>query len=215
MSIVQLIDSYSESNANSSVLLGNGGNNSGYFYLGQTFINTSTNQMIISTCKFYLKKSNSPTGYIVAKVWAHTGTFGIDGKPTGTPLATSDEIDASTISSSYQLVTFTFSGINKTILSPNTYYCLGIFYSINDDITNRITLGIDTSSPSHDGNHFISVDTGDVWNGNFFGSNSYDIPFYVYGTLNVNYFGLDPVTTSAMYTNSIGQRKKLKLNERS
>ena len=79
-------------------------------------------QDILDSCKFLINAElgNIPTGNVIVYLYAHTGTYGVNGKPTGSPLATSDPILASTLPTTQQLVTFTFSGANRIILSSNT-----------------------------------------------------------------------------------------------
>ncbi len=100
-----IVDSYSESNhSNVYASLYNGF----FTKFGQSFTGDGK---ILDSCKFYLKKVGSPTGMAVATIYAHTGTFGNGGKPTGSPLATSDNFDVSTLTVSNQLITFNFKSI--------------------------------------------------------------------------------------------------------
>jgi hypothetical protein len=72
----------------------------------------------------FLVKTNSPpaAGNATAKLWAHTGTFGSSGTPTGSALAVSDNFDVSVLTDEYQLITCTFSGDNQILLAPDTKY---------------------------------------------------------------------------------------------
>jgi hypothetical protein len=65
-----LIDSYSETNQNSTVTISAG---LATKMVGQSF---TSNGWVLSSCKFYLRKNNSPTGSVYAKLYSHTGTFG-------------------------------------------------------------------------------------------------------------------------------------------
>ena len=85
-----IIDSYSESNQTSTLILHNGNITKD----GQTFLGDGRT---LDNCKFLFKKRISPAGNAVVKIYAHSGTFGIDGVPTGSALATSENLDVSTL----------------------------------------------------------------------------------------------------------------------
>lgn len=166
-----LVDNYSE------------GNSDGYTFVysptrigvGQSFIGNGTT---INSTKFHIYKTGSPSGNIVSRVYLHSGTFGTSSLPTGSPIATSEIVDASTLSTSAELVEFTFTGSNKILLGNGTYYVVTIEF-LSGDSTNYICVSNDTSSPTHEGN-FIWYDGG--W------SYSYplgvsDLVFYVYGDI--------------------------------
>lgn len=131
-----IIDSFSEANQNNESEL-NGYNDAN----GQSFL---SNGGTLDSCKFYLKKFGSPTGNAVAKIYAITGTPGTNAKPSGSALATSDTFDVSTLSTSFQLITFSFSGANKISLDNDTHYFLTLHYEGNS--TNGIAIGSNTSS---------------------------------------------------------------------
>ncbi len=140
------IDSYSESNYSAGALLYTAGNNE----LSQTFYCTSGN--ILTAAKFYLQKYGSPTGNITAKVYAVTGTPGTNAVPTGSALATSDAVDISTLSASYTVITFSFSGAEQIELSSATWYAVAVRYAEGNSV-NRLNVGTDTSDPAHGGNY--------------------------------------------------------------
>src|SRR4051794_17327180 len=98
-----LVDSYGQSNQSSSNELR--GDN--YVGAGQAFTAAGAS---LGSSRFYLKKVGSPTGNVVSKLYALTGTLGTNGKPTGAALAASDAVDASTLPTSFALVTFPFGG---------------------------------------------------------------------------------------------------------
>lgn len=166
-------DSYSETNQS-----GQAETSSEYTAIGQSFTADTTTK--IFQCKFYLKKDNLPTGTAVAKLYAHTGTYGTDGKPTGGVLATSDPYTVSDLTTSFQLITFTFTGVNRYEMSAGTYYCIVVDYTAGDN-SNHLCFGSDLSAPSHDGN-LLEYSNVSGWNGN----GSYDLCFYVYGTVETN-----------------------------
>jgi hypothetical protein len=160
----QLIDSYSESNVNSD------GSFSSTQARGQSF--AVTRQAKLTSCKFYVKKSTGGTGAYIAKVFAHTGTYGTSSRPTGSDLATSDSADVSSLTTSYQLITYTFSGANQIILSADTKYCI----HLNKQSSTGLIQGYDNSSPSHGGNRYWYYIVYDY-------SAGQDAAFYVYGYL--------------------------------
>ena len=160
-----VVDSYSESNYDQDYNLYSGS----IVGRGQSFTGDGSD---ISKATFYLKKTGSPTGNAVAKLYAHTGTYGTNGTPTGAALATSDNFDVSTLSGSMALVDFSFS--TPYTLANGTYYVITIEYSGGDG-SNYVVVGHDTSSSSHGGNRCYTSD-GSSWT-----SNTGDVIFYVYG----------------------------------
>jgi len=162
------MDSYSESNYVSGSSLYSGS----VTYRGQAFAVSSTKD--VGSCVFYMKKRGSPTGNAVAYLYAHTGTYGVNGKPTGDPIATSDNLDVSTLTTSPELTTFTFSNLNKITLNSGTKYFVVVYYN-GGDINNYIDVGKDNSSPTHGGTSVYSSD-GSTWNS----STSVNFCFYVY-----------------------------------
>ncbi len=165
--MAQIVDSYSENNYDSWATLG--AVPPDFVSVGQSFTGDGGT---LNSAKFYLNKDGSPTGDIVAKVYAHTGTFGTSSRPTGSALAISNNVDVSTLTTSSQLITFNFTGANKITLENGTYYCVLVEYS-NGDGGNHVHYGLDTESPTHGGNSFYWV------SGNWSYSN-YDLLFYVY-----------------------------------
>lgn len=165
-----LIDSYSETNQDTFFTLGIFSRTQ----FGQTF--AVTTDLILDSCKFYMCKANSPSGNFTAKVYAMTGTFGTNGVPTGSALAISDPIVASSISTSFTLYTLNFTGANRITLVGGVNYCILIDYPGAD----RIKIGEDVSSPSHGGNAFSFVSPN-------YTAGTGDTCFYVYGSdLNIS-----------------------------
>lgn len=153
-----LVDSYSETNyvSNTSSTV------------GQSF---TGNGGVLDSCKFYLQRYGSPSGNVYAKLYAHSGTFGSTGIPTGSPLAISDPVSASTIPTSFSLVTFTFSGSNRVNLVNGTKYF--IVFETSFSYPNYILCGYDSTSPTHPGNY--------AWySGGWYYDASRDLCFYVY-----------------------------------
>ena len=69
-----LIDSYSESNQDEWFYLDNGGTMYSKIIAGQSFANSISGTL--DSCKFYLISLGNPSGNVVAKLYAHTGTYG-------------------------------------------------------------------------------------------------------------------------------------------
>jgi hypothetical protein len=123
--------------------------------------------------QFSMAKIGSPTGIVYCKIYAITGTYGTDSKPTGAALATANIRYASEFSLTQTTETFVFSGANKITLVDGTHYAVSVEYTTGDSL-NKIRLYSDNTSPSHDGNYaYLS---GSSW----IGSNYLDIPFIVY-----------------------------------
>lgn len=144
-------------------------------YFGQTFANT--NLVSLDSVKFYLFRTSVTTGNLVAYVYNVTGTYGTTAKPTGSPIATSDNVTISSLTTSYSLIPFTFSGANRITLSANTKYAI-VVRNLNPATT--VGIGTDTSYPvlpTHAGNNVDSPD-GTTW---YTDGNNIDTVFYVYG----------------------------------
>jgi uncharacterized protein YjbI with pentapeptide repeats len=126
-----LVSTYQESaGATLQSYSGTGGGNAGLnnttWGVSQTFAGKNAK---FTSCKWNINKASTPTGNAVAKIYAISGTPGTNAIPTGTALATSDNFDVSTLTTSYVLTTFTFSGANIIRLSEGTTYALTIEYS--------------------------------------------------------------------------------------
>ncbi len=166
----QLEDSYSESNySGSQYLIYSGGNTE----VGQTF--TASQNLPLSSADFYLLRSGVISGTAVAKLYAITGTYGTNAVPTGSPLATSDAVSVSGLSSSTPaLISFPFSGANQYSLVAGTNYAIAIDYNSGDN-THCVCVCADNTSPTASGNAF-------TYNGTYSANSSIDFIFYVYGS---------------------------------
>lgn len=162
------LDSYSETNQDTGVQQYTGNATA----TGQSF--TTPNDGVdyaISSVKFYLKKTGAPTGNAVAKLYIHSGTYGTSSVPTGTALATSNNYDVTALTTSYQLIEFTFPlGV---VLSPNTKYII-TYEHAGADSSNFTWCGADSSSPTHGGNLSYNAPG---WTA----LSTWDACFYVYG----------------------------------
>ncbi len=113
---------------------------------------------VLSSLSFMLSKSGSPTGNAIAKVYAHTGTFGVDGKPTGAALAISENFDVSTLDGTPTVTKIPFE--DEFTMVNTTEYFVVLEYS-GGGASDYVLMGIDTSTPTDDGN-FATL-TGAVW----------------------------------------------------
>ncbi len=85
--------------------------------VGQSFQGTND---ALSIARFRIKQSGT-SGTLIAKLYAHSGTYGTSSVPdTGTLLATSNSVNISTVGSSYNWVDFTFSS-PYTVVSGTNY----------------------------------------------------------------------------------------------
>lgn len=141
--------------------------------IGQAFVNTK--QALLRKVKFYLNKVGSPTGTMVASLYACKGTPGSTGNVTGDALATSDPIEVNVLTSSLQLITFTFS--KPYIMDAGMNYVIAFIYKSGVSPTgNWVNVGINMTNPSHPGNAVTY--TGDAWYA-YIG----DIIFYLVGDI--------------------------------
>ena len=127
----------------------------------------------ISSCKFFLKKYGTP-GNMIARLYAHSGTFGSSSVPTGAALDSSGVYATTSVGGSFAL--FEFSGFTGYIMTSGTKYCIVIeSYNGTWDGGNCLVVGFDNNSPTHGGNYtrFIAA----AWQAN----SAYDTCFYVYG----------------------------------
>lgn len=165
-----IFDSYGEGNYNEIFFMYNGSKTR----IGQSFTGKTG---ALDSVEFYLSKAGTPTGNVVATIYAHYGEYGVDSQPIAdtSPLAISDTIDIATLSTtSQELVIFTFSGEDRITLIGGNYYVIAVEFTGGDSGENWLKLGVDTSSPTHSGNYsqFIA---------NWGGSANIDVSFYVYG----------------------------------
>jgi hypothetical protein len=158
-----IIDSYSETNQDGTSNLRSISN---AYKAGQTFTVSVPTRLL--KVKFYLKKVGSPTGNSYAKIYALSG-----GLPTGSPLATSNAFNTSTLSTtSFTLATFNFDETNQITLSAGTY---AVTFEPDDLVAGTNTqFGTDTTSPTHSGTPLI-------YNGTVWSTLTNDMIFYVYG----------------------------------
>jgi hypothetical protein len=160
-----IIDSYSESNYNVNFILDHLAKKGGQAFTG--------NGSVLVSCVFYMNKVGSPTGNIVAKIYAHSGTYGLSSVPTGSPLAISQVIDSSTLPTNKELIKFTFLGTNQIILTSGTKYIIILEFE-DGTSSNYLNIAEDNSSPTHSGCHVRYTTSWTTYEG-------IDLCFYVYG----------------------------------
>ncbi|NIO40992.1 MAG: hypothetical protein GTO41_12945, partial [Burkholderiales bacterium] len=114
----------------------------------------------IGSIRVRMKKVGSPTGNMVMKLYAHSGTYGTSSVPTGPFLTESFAIDVSGLPTSLQEQKFSFGA--EYTLSNGTYYCLSFEYD-DGDASNRVEAEIDASSPTHGGNCFEYLNSVGDW----------------------------------------------------
>lgn len=181
-----LVDSYSEENTDYDWWISTSWN---IDQVGQTFTGDGN---YLESCKFNLKKYGLPTGDLTAYVYNHTGTWGSTGVPTGDPIATSGTYNIADLTTSYQLITFTFTGANQVLLENGVHYAVVVGYD-GGDTTNYLIMGFDNTSPTHDGNGCQRLNSTEVWEEITEGK---DFSFYVYGESGLSPGVSDTITLS-------------------
>jgi len=173
-----LIDNFTTNNGGTAITRLHPSTNTSLSAVGQCFTSASTNKTLCAA-QFYLKKGGSPSGNLVARLYAITATFGTNGVPTGNALATSDAYNSADLTTSFQWITFVFS--TPYTLVANTYYCIEI-EAVDGTIdgSNYVYVGYN-STGGHSGNGFRYVSS------NWISYATSDFDFYVYGILVVDF----------------------------
>jgi hypothetical protein len=144
---------------------------------GQSFKNSSVTGTL-SSCLFAIFTIGTPTGYVSCKIYAHTGTYGSGGVPTGSALAVSEGIRVASIApfsgDEPTRITFNFYGDNRITLTADTAYCAVVCYT--GTASNHLRIQTDVVGPPfHAGNTCVSDDES-TWD---YGNLSYDLNFEV------------------------------------
>lgn len=160
----ELIDEYPSSNFSSAELMSG---NDAYKACAQTFVPGV--QGVLSKASFYISRTGTLTGNVYARLYATSA-----GAPTGTHIAESAAIAASTLSTSIALVDFTFT--DEITMEEGVTYAIAVEYPTNDGAGNRINVGNDNTSPAHSGTAYRLSVALDTWSS----SGTYDFIFYVY-----------------------------------
>jgi hypothetical protein len=182
-----LADGYDETNRNIGQDLSTAGVAQGQSFLGDGHA--------LTRAGFWAFRGAAAVGNLSAFLYAHAGTFGVDGTATGSPLATSTSLPVTTLGTTYQWQEFTFDG--TFTLAAGTPYVI----VIKNDVVAGDTLfaGADGSSPTHAGN-LTSLSAG-VWSA----ASTRDLVFRVYSTPSaVVAFNSASLTDAAATTNRLG-----------
>jgi hypothetical protein len=145
---VTTASAYVESNSDSEWHL------SGTFTgIGQSFTTpastTATRNLgCYARSRFYIKKVGSPTGSIVSRLYTHGGSLGTTSVPT-TRLASSINVDVSTLQTASSLVEFPFDKPWYQFASGTNYV---VTLEFTGSTTDYVVAGYDASAPSHAGN---------------------------------------------------------------
>ena len=159
---VVLADSYPEANADSTWAI-----YSSQPEAAQSFTAVAGT---LDSAVFYMSMDSGAAGEARAYLYAHSGTFGGDGLPSGAPLATSAPVGVSTIGVSNELVTFEFD--NTVALTAGARYFIAVRYT--GAWPYPLMMRFDATAPSHPG--CMAYWTGTTWSAFV----SYDAVFYVY-----------------------------------
>jgi hypothetical protein len=100
----------------------------------------------------YLQKTTGWVGTVQAEVYAHTGTYGVNGLPTGSALAVSEVLTDADITVDSTAVIFQFTGINQLLLAPATPYVFVIKLVTSNGTSPALTVAYDLTSPVKTGN---------------------------------------------------------------
>lgn len=178
---------------------------SGFFGVAPTIPSIMVQSATVSTpakltsVQFYLRLNDpsdsfTPYGQLRAYVYnTYTGTPGVNAVPTGSPYATSDPLNVSSIATgSLQMYSFTFSGTEAKNLATGTYFVAIDRYTLNG------------GTDGHGGNGiYVGIGAGDDGNGADYASgsgwtvwSSADLIYRLYGdpTAPVADFTATPVT---------------------
>ncbi len=140
-----LADSYPNSNFDSLIAITTAGDARGQSFTG--------NGGSLRYAYFYVSASSAvPTGTVVAKIYAHTGTFGTSSVGTGAALATSDTISIDSIGTNAVEFKFAFSGVEQITLTNGTNYVVVVDTTGVTMGGGNIRLNQDITSPTHAGN---------------------------------------------------------------
>lgn len=178
-------DSYSESNYDTDQQLYSGGTEG----VGQSITGDGNK---LTSITLYLRKVGTPTGNAVVKLYTHSGTFGTSSVPTTPLLATSKNLDVTTLGASYALVKIDFDDSEFYTLVNGTKYVITLEYA-GGGASNRVEAGYDASTPGHGGNK--STYNGTVWSA----QSGDDLCFYARtgGDVTINANGTSNPTTYA------------------
>ena len=145
------------------------------YRVGNTFLTTESH--LFCKIEVYLKSDDAtqPDG----DLWVELlDTTGADGLPTGSVLATSDILDANTLTTDMAIYTFTFTGVNLITLTNAHYYAFALNgdYAING--TNFAVIQIENSGSAYSNGDLVRENSVGAWS--FLEENDDDARFYIY-----------------------------------
>ena len=176
---------------------------SGYYEVygaGQAF--TGNGAKILSA-KFHILMGGYIWESVHAVVYAHSGTFGSDGIPIGSPLAVSESIDVSELPTSYaDWISFNFIGSNQFQTVAGTKYFVVLEF-VDHSASHYTFLYLSLTNQASAFNGGTSVVYGDDW-GAF---TSGRVMFQIIGdqavpTYNITYVGNDASSGNALIDNN-------------
>ena len=116
--------------------------------LGQSWQFTGSVERSVSAVQLYLKKTGAPLGDLQVTIRSD-----VDGRPGESVLIAFPVVNMSTLTSSYQFITFTLNSGDEVILRPNTKYWLHLSGSLSyvtefETGVTSVSWGVDANSPS-------------------------------------------------------------------
>ena len=138
------ISGYAEANADQYNYVSAGDN----IAIGQSFRATGN---ILTEATFYARVNGTPPGDCIAALYGHTGTFGTTGLPSGSILAQSNPVAASSFPGTPGgPVTFTFTGANQYTLVSGSVYVIALYYN-SGSTTNHLGVEVQIAGGTHPG----------------------------------------------------------------
>jgi len=104
---------------------------------------------------FRLSKAGTPSGSLFAKIYAITGTYGTDAVPTGSALATSNSVEASSLGSLSGPIAFTFTN-TVSLVQGGRYAVVVDVSSATVDGSNPVQIDLDNLG-THSGNYVKDI----------------------------------------------------------
>lgn len=114
----------------------------------QAFAN-GVNAQYLTRVRLKMKRTGSPTGNLVAKLYAHAGVFGTDSIPTGAALATSVNFDVSKLTTAY--LEYEIAFLTQYEMAASTNYVIAFEHAIIDGANYVQIQGLATTG-THAGN---------------------------------------------------------------
>jgi len=166
----QIASAYSSDEWRINITAANGGSNFGIYEMEMMEAATTSNDselaqsfevtgsQTVGTVDLWLKKVGSPTGNLTVEIQTDS-----TGEPSGTAISngTSGTVAASTLTTSYADITFTFG--TPPSLSGSTTYWLVLKTTDSASDFNFVQWGADGSTPSYADGEMLSYD-GAAWN---------------------------------------------------